>query len=253
MHAARIAVCGALILLAAAPPPGGDAVAGQVGPGFSAPLAIVNPLRPFHAGGVKLYRGREGGHRYTVLEQHLVETRSFSWNGGTVACRILREVKLEFGAATEISRTFLAQGDDGAVYSFGEVPEPLPALPGEPDDDPGDLESNGWVVGAVQPGDPPLTTGGASPTVFMPADPGPGDTWKPEDLLPVADETDRVVETGVPVEVRAGLFPDCLGVKESTLLEPVVETKWYAPGVGVVLQRSRLGVLRLEATTLLRR
>ena len=253
MHAARIAVLGTLILAAAAPPPGGDAVAGVQGPQFSAPLAILSTFRPFHAGGVKIYRGREGGRRYTVLEQHLVETRAFPWDGGTVDCRILREAKFQGGAATEISRTFLAQGDDGAVYCFGEIPEPLPPLPGVPDDDPGDLESNGWVVGAVAPGDPPDTTGGATPTVFMPADPGPGDSWRPEDFLPVADETDRVVRSGVPVEVRAGLFPGCLEVRETTVLEPVVETKWYAPGVGVVLQRSRLGSLRLEATTLLRR
>jgi hypothetical protein len=187
-----------------------------------------------------------------VVEQHLAETRTFDWNGGAVACRVVRDSKFENGACTEISRSFFARADDGSVWYFGEVAEPLPPVPDEPDE-PGDSESGGWVVGAPAVDDPPGTASAPGPFLFLPAAPERGDSWKPEDLPGVVDETDRVEREGVAVRVPAGRFPDCLRIRETTVFDPGHETKWYARGVGLVRERSRGEALALEASTLLRR
>jgi len=222
-------------------------------PTFGAPLDIDHPYLPFRAGGVNVYRGTEGRARITVVEQQLPEIRDFDWQGVPVSCRIVRESKFKNGAATEISRSYFAQADDGSVWYFGEIAEPIPVVPDEEPDEPADSESNGWVVGAVGPDDPPDTASAPGPFLFLPANPEVGDLWKPEDLFPVVDETDVVVRSGVTLRVPAGRFRNCIVIRETTLLDPGSETKWYAPGVGLVQERGRREGLVLQATTLRRR
>ena len=49
----------------------------------------------------------------------------------------------------------------------------------------------------------------------------------------------RVVSTSETVDTPAGTFDGCLQTHESTPLEPNVgETKYYAPGVGLVVDES---------------
>ncbi len=255
--------CGALAaLLSAGDSPSGGLLPARAAaalpsgpPSFPAPLAIGNPWSPFEPGGFKVYSGREGRHRVTVVEHHLVETRTFAWEGQDVPCRILREAKFVDGACTETSLSYLAQAADGSVYSFGDVTEPCPP-PGAPEDgndEPGDAESRSWVVGVPGPADPPDTVGATAPALFMPASPEPGDSWKPEDLAPYADETATAVRGGLLLRVPAGRFPGCLEILATTTLDPVRETKWFAPGVGVVRSRTRVEGLALQASTLLRR
>ena len=108
-----------------------------------------------------------------------------------------------------------------------------------------------WLVGGpTEPGDPPDAGNAAAPTVFMPPDPEVGDTFKPEDLLPIVDETDEVVAAGVRVTVPAGRFDGAIRVVETTVLDSDRETKWYAPGVGVVKGKARRESLALIASTL---
>jgi hypothetical protein len=223
-------------------------------PAFSDPLTIDNPLFPLSPGSIKVFRGKEGSRRITVIERHLEATRTFDWNGGSVTCRILQDMKFEGGTSTEVSHAFYAQADDGSVYCFGEIalPPGPPPVPPDGDDEPLDTESDSWVVGLVAPGDPPTTTGGAEPAVAMPADPRPGDLWKPEDFLPVVDESLRAMREGVRMRVPAGAFRNCLQVRETTVLDPGFETKWYAPGIGVIRQRGRGEELRLQAGTILK-
>jgi hypothetical protein len=217
-------------------------------PVFSSPLLIDNALLPIAPGGVKIFVGRESRHRITVVETHLRETRTFAWNGRDVACRVLREMKFREGAAREISRGFYAQSDDGAVYCFGQVEEPVPP-PEDADDEPGDTESSSWVVGLVGPEDPPDTVSAADPSVAMPASVSPGDVWKPEDIAGVVDESDEAVRDGLRFRGPVGLLRDCVEVVESSALEPGLDVKWYAPGIGPVRSRGHGEVLRLQAST----
>ncbi len=223
-------------------------------PVFSNPLDVDNAWFPIEPGGFKVYVGRDGSDRVTIVEHHLLATRDFEWNSLTIPCRIVEETKFTGGRPVERSRAHFAQADDGSIYYFGDISADFPPPEGDdPEDDPNDTESSGWVVGALGPEDPPDTVPGVGPFLFMPADPEPGDTWKPEDALPVVDETDEVRRTGVRLRVPAGRFQGCLEVLERSGIDPGHETKWYAPGVGLVLGISRGERLALQAGTLVRR
>jgi hypothetical protein len=84
----------------------------------------------------------------------------------------------------------------------------------------------------------------------MPANPELGDVYKPENLLPIVDETDEVIATDKRVLVPAGRYDGAIEVKETSQLDPAIERKWYAPGVAVVKIRGKHEHLVLSASTL---
>ena len=90
-------------------------------PTFSDPLTITNPLSPFMPGGMKVFTGSKDGERSAIVDLYLTATRPFSLGGPTVECHVLQETEFEGGVPGEISQNFFAQGDDGAVYYFGEI------------------------------------------------------------------------------------------------------------------------------------
>ena len=104
--------------------------------------------------------------------------------------------------------------------------------------------------GPTLPGDPPDTGNAPAPGLFMPAAPGVGDTFKPEDLFPLVDETDTVLNVGLTVKVAAGTFTDCIEIEETSQLGPDVERKMYAPGVGVIRGKAQGEKFALIASTL---
>ncbi|NUN53602.1 MAG: hypothetical protein HUU06_12570, partial [Planctomycetaceae bacterium] len=216
-------------------------------PVFTDPLDIDNDLFPFRTGSIKVFRGTERRIAVTVVEAHLPEVRTFAWEGGEVACRTLRETIFEDGALLESSLGFYAQAQDGTVWSFGEVAEPVG------DDDPGgdpDEDDTSWVVGALAPGDPEGTISVPGPTVFMPATPEAGDTWTPDAGDPGTDEVDTVLDAAARVRCPAGVFLGCLEVEERSGDSPERAFKWYAPGVGAIAARGPGERLLLQATTL---
>jgi hypothetical protein len=92
---------------------------------------------------------------------------------------------------------------------------------------------------------------GAQPGIVMLADPRVGDTYRQEFYRGEAEDQGKVLRIGGSVTVPYGSFEDVLATEDWTPLEPKVrETKVYAPGVGVVLERvikGGHGVLRLVA------
>jgi hypothetical protein len=212
-------------------------------PTFGDPLSITNAYHPFVPGRVKSFESSQGSFDLEVVDTYLIDTREFTWGGGTVACRTLQESEVEDGELVEISSNYFAQADDGSVYYFGEVV---------------DIYENGvvvghdgsWLVGGpTLPGDPPETATATDPTVYMPADPEVGDVFKPEDLMPFVDETDEVVKVGKSVKVPAGKFTDCIQILESSQLSEGTETKWYAPEVGVIKVKEKGEILVLVEIT----
>lgn len=240
-------LCIAAALLIAACLFGGaaaEAVVPTGTPTFSNPLNITNPYHPFQPGGVKVFQGSDGREKLVGLHLYLSENRSFNWNGTTVACRVLREIAFENGVLVEISDNYFAQADDGTVYYFGEVVDNY--------EDGAVVNNDGsWLVGGPKlPSDPPSTANDNNPTVFMPANPEVGDVFKPEDLLPVVDETATVARVGVKVKVPAGVYEDAIVIEETSTLEPGTTAKWYAPGVGVVMEKAKREQLNLISSTL---
>ena len=239
-YAFLMAVC---LLCALSTAPAGAVVPSGT-PTFSNPLNITNPYHPFQPGGVKVFQGSDGRAKLVGLHLYLTETRSFNWNGTTVLCRVLREIGFENGQLVEISDNYFAQADDGTVYYFGEVVDNY--------EDGVVVDNNGsWLVGGpTLPSDPPTTANDNNPTVFMPANPEVGDVFKPEDLLPVVDETATVVRVGVKIKVPAGAYEDAIIIEETSSLESGTTAKWYAPGVGVVMEKAKREQLNLISSTL---
>ena len=54
----------------------------------------------------------------------------------------------------------------------------------------------------------------SAPSLFMPANPEVDDVYKPEDLLPVVDETDTVKAADLTVDVPAGKFHSVIRVED---------------------------------------
>lgn len=243
-HAVKVMVLLAVVLISPLGTRAGWASVPTGTPTFSTPLNITNPYHPFQPGGVKIFQGSEGKTKLIGIHQYLTETRAFSWNGTTVNCRVLREFAFEDGQLVEISDNYFAQADDGTVYYFGEVVDNY--------EDGVIVNNNGsWLVGGpTLPSDPPTTANDNNPTVFMPANPEVGDVFKAEDLIPVVDETDTVVRVGVKIKVPAGSYEDTIAIEETSALEPGTTTKWYAPGVGVVMEKAKKEQLNLISSTL---
>jgi hypothetical protein len=213
-------------------------------PTFGDPSNITNVFQPFQPGGMKVYRGRDHGKSVAALDLYLTETRTFLWNATLVECRILREVAFEGGKLVEISDNYFAQGDDGAVYYFGEVVDNY-------ENGVIDNHEGSWLVGGpTLPSDPVETGVETDPTVFMPAHPEKHDVFKPEDELPIVDETAEVISVGKRVRVPAGRYRGAIIVKETTQLSSDRGRKWYVPGVGVVKALARRESLVLTASTL---
>lgn len=213
-------------------------------PTFSDPLNITNRYMPFQPGGLKVYTFKEEDIAGVAVDIYLTEPRTFVWNGTEVQCRILESLEFEEGELMEISRNFFAQADDGTVYYFGEIVEMYEG---------GVVWSRmgSWLVGGPSLLSDPFDTSTAEPTVFMPGNPEVGDRFKPQDVFPIVDETDEVKGVGISVTVPGGVFEDAIEILETTRLDPESkETKWYAPGVGLVKGVDGEETLVLVASTL---
>ena len=213
-------------------------------PTFSNSLNIDNAFFPFEPDGLKRFEGNDHGTKIAAVDYYLTTIRTFTWNSSAVGCHILVEEAYEDEVLVERSFNYFAQADDGTVYYFGEVVNNF-------DENGAILNHDGsWLVGGPQGSDPAETATASDPAVFMPANPEVGDTFKPEDLFPIVDETVEVVDVDVDVNVPAGKHDGAIKVEESTLLGPDTELKWYAPGVGVVKVQTRGETLRLTYSTL---
>jgi len=212
-------------------------------PVFTNPLDFTNEWQPFVEGGVKVFQGKSDGEATVVVDIYLADTREFDLDGEPVACHILQETEFSGGAVSEISLNYFAQGDDGAVYYFGEVVDTYEG---------GVVTGHGgsWLVGGpTLPSDPAETADADAPGLFMPANPEVDDSFKPENLAPVVDETDTILATDVKVKVPAGKLEGCIKVEETSTLDTDVEIKWYAPDLGYVRVKAKGETLKLIAAT----
>ena len=160
-----------------------------------------------------------------------------------MTCRVLVETNFEGGLLVENTRNYFAQADDGSVYYFGETVDTY---------EDGVLTGHGgsWLVGGPSGGDPEETLTAANPSLFMPATPETADEFMPEDVTDGPRELDRIQRTGVTVRVAAGKFEGCIEVLEHDLVDDEFETKWYAPGIGVLKGKAKGESFGLVATTL---
>jgi hypothetical protein len=138
-----------------------------------------------------------------------------------ISCTVVRDTVSERGHPVERTLDFYAQDKRGNVWYLGEDSFELKGRRFV-------KASDSWLSGID----------GAKPGIIMPANPQPGDRYRQEYYPPgeALDEA-RVLGYRGPVRVPYGVFERSLVTSEFSPLEPQTEEKYYAPGVGEIMER----------------
>ncbi len=191
---------------------------------------ISNPFFPLTPGTTFIYRG--GGEVVTVT----VTDRTKMILG--VKCIVVRDVVEVNGEVIEDTEDFFAQDVEGNVWYLGEIVK---------DFENGDLVS---LAGSFKAG-----VNGAKAGIIMKASPQVGNMYRQEFLLGEAEDLAQVLSlSGSETVPAAACNNGCLITKEFTPLEPgAVENKYYARGIGFILQINIETGERLELVEIIRR
>ncbi len=233
--AAAIAIAAALAVAAC-----GDDTSGSAGSGSSglpqgseqvdiAPAdfttEIDNPYWPMNPGARWVYRETDQeGADYRVVVTVTDRTKKLA-NG--VEARVVSDVVSDKGTGELVEKTddYYAQNSDGALWYMGEATAEY---------------ENGKVktrAGSFEAG-----VDGAQPGVIMPADPEVGQSYRQEYLKGEAEDAGKILSLGAQAEVPAGHYSPTVMTQDTSPLEPkVFEVKFYAKGVGPVLEMTASG------------
>lgn len=195
-----------------------------------------NPYFPMVPGNQWVYEG--DGETITVI----VTEKTKLIDG--VTCRVVRDVVEEDGEPVEITDDWYAQDLEGNVWYFGEIAQNFELFEG---DDPEEAElvdiDGSWKTGRD----------GAKPGVLFQAFPQVGVTYREEVKLGEAEDVAEVLSvSGTESSPAASCDGTCLVTRNFTPIEPGAnETKYYAPGVGLILELDGDGnrVELVEVTT----
>lgn len=193
--------------------PAGEEYDPQIDPArFSA--TIDNPYMPLKPGTTFTFEGISGETAQSNTVTVTADTRDVMG----VTCVVVRDQVFEGDTLLEDTLDWFAQDSDGNIWYFGEDSKSY---------EDGQMSTEGsWEAGVD----------GARPGIVMKAEPVVGDVYQQEYFPGEAEDMAEVVRTGESVTVPFGTFDDVLVTKEWTPLEPdIVEEKYYAPGIGVVL------------------
>ena len=189
------------------------------GPKFSHPREITNPYLPLAYLKQDILEGKEGSA--TVRMERTAKPslhKTFKIGDQKVETLAVEDRAYENGELHEVAMDYFAQDDAGIVYYLGEDVDEY---------EKGKVVSHAgaWLYGVntKQLG------------VLIPAHPKVGDKFKSEDVSDTIREEDEVVSVSETVTVPAGTYADCVKVKEK-LADGKIEYKYYAPGVGVVME-----------------
>ena len=187
---------------------------------------IDNPYAPFAVGRTWVYEGttKEGVERVEI--EVLDETKTILG----IEARVVRDRAFLDDELVEDTDDWVAQDADGNVWYLGEISRNYE------DGQLVDVEGS-WEAGVD----------GAKPGFWMKAAPMVGDLYRQEFLLGEAEDAVEVLSLAEAADVPAGSFPSCLQTRDFTPVEPdALEHKFYAPGVGLVLEVDPESGERLE-------
>ena len=187
---------------------------------------VDNTYFPLIPGQVLRYREKNGDEALTV------EVTSQTRTVMGVPTIVVRETSTEGGQTVEISENWFAQDRDGNVWYFGEATQTFEN--GAP------LSTEGsWEAGVA----------GALPGIIMQGSPQAGETYFQEYSPGIAEDMATVLDVGRTEGTALRTFANVLRTKEWTTLEPnSLEHKFYAPGIGLILERHGNTQLELVAT-----
>jgi hypothetical protein len=176
---------------------------------------VDNPYNPLVPGRTLVYESNspDGEHNEVTALSETVDI-----NG--VRCRKVHDVVTVKGAVVEDTLDFFAQRSNGDVWYFGEVSQSF-------EDGFLDNLDGSWRFGKDD----------AKPGIIMLANAQVDDVYRQEFLVAEAEDIAKILATNETVTVPAGTFQHCLKTLEWSPLEPdAIEHKFYAPGIGVILE-----------------
>jgi hypothetical protein len=189
---------------------------------------IDNPYLPLRPGTTLVYQGTSEGQREKIVVHVTDRTREIMG----ITATVVRDRAFVDGALVEDTFDWFAQDRAGNVWYLGEATKEY---------DGGKVVSTAgsWEAGV----------GGAQPGIVMLGAPRLGDRYRQEYYRGEAEDMAQVMQRDASVNGPEGSFDHVLVTEDWTPLEPKVrENKFYARGVGVVLERRTKGgseVLRL--------
>jgi len=177
---------------------------------------VDNRYFPLTPGTTFVYEGKTEDGTVRVEDYVTHETKQVLG----VTCVVVRNKVIENGDLVEETFDWYAQDKDGNVWYFGEDAKEYEA---------GVVVSTkgSWEAGVD----------GAMPGIIMEANPQVGDFYRQEYYKGEAEDMAEVLSLTESASVIYGSFDNLLMTREWTLLEPgIVEHKYYAPGVGLILE-----------------
>jgi hypothetical protein len=184
--------------------------------GFVSGVGIDNQYMPLYPGDTFVYEGNTG----EGLEHIEVEVTDEKKEIMGVQCLVVLDTVTIDGEVAEVTHDWYAQDKEGNVWYFGE--------------DSGEYEE-GKLVGTQ--GSWEAGVDGAQPGIVMQAQPVVGEEYRQEYYEGEAEDMAEVMSLDETETVAAGSYTGCLKTREWTPLEPgVVEFKYYAPGIGLILE-----------------
>ena len=188
---------------------------------FSHPREITNPYLPLASLKQDILEGTEDGKKVRIERTMKPEIRkTFQIGGKEVEVLVMEDREIEDGELTEVALDYFAQSDDGTVYYLGEDVDIYKG---------GQVtgHSGAWLYGKDT----------QTPGVIIPGSPKVGDHFKSEDVSATINESNEVVSVSETVKTPAGIYHDCVKVREA-LADGSIEYKCYAKGVGVVREQT---------------
>lgn len=177
---------------------------------------IDNPYLPYPVGAEWVYEAETDEGRETIVVTVLEETREILG----VECVSVRDVVSIDGEPVEDTIDWFAQDLDGNVWYFGEISFNFE------DGFVADIDGS-WLAGVD----------GAKPGIVMLGTPTEGTTYRQEWWLGEAEDAGTVLSTDATARIDLGTFEDCVQTADFLPPEPdALEHKFYAPGIGMVLE-----------------
>ena len=183
--------------------------------------AIDNPYLPLVPGSRWVYEGTDDGE----TERIEVEVTNDHRQVMGVSTTVVRDTVYVDGELAEDTFDWYAQDRDGNVWYMGEDTKEY---------ENGEVSSTegSWEAGVD----------GALPGIIMQAQPAVGDAYRQEYYAGDAEDLAEITALDASESVPFGDFDDLLVIQEWNPLEPeVTEDKYFAPGVGTVLEVKTAG------------
>lgn len=204
---------------------------------FSNPTQIDNTYFPLVPGTTHTYQAETEDGLETIVVEVLETTRVVAG----VVCVVVRDRVYRDELLIEDTHDWFAQDDTGNVWYMGEA-----VINYAYDDEDillGSDSEGAWEAGA----DVADTGKSAEAGIIMKAVLKIGDTYRQEFYEGEAEDMGEIIATDVEITLSDGMTYSCLQTRDWSALEPdVYEHKFYAPGVGVVVEQVVDGGERVE-------